>query len=101
MNNCCEGPYPHTYSPGYNSGNKLNDTSVKSILKDTDLILEEMKTILEQIECSIFGPQVDTKLPEDPHPDDSLIMTLKRQKDEEQYILNIANRIKRGLWSDV
>lgn len=81
---------------------KRRDESVKDILNNTDYLLNETKNMLSLIEEAIFGPSVrEDKSEMPPAADMSLLMTMRRQRDTVNDILNTVLRIKGGLWSDV
>lgn len=81
---------------------KRNEESVKDILKNTDCLLNEARSVLGLIEGAVFGPSVQKdERPETVSADISLLMTMRRQRSAVEDILNTAMRIKEGLWSDV
>lgn len=94
--------YYGTCEPIQAETEKRNEETVKDILENTDYLLNETKNMLGLIEESIFGPSVrKDEQPKALSADTSLLMTMRRQRDAVDDILNTVLRIKGGLWSDV
>lgn len=71
--------------------------TAKAILINMDEILNEMEKHLEDLNDAIFGPKPITGESCNT-TDDSILTTLKRQRDTAGKLLDHIVRIRRGLW---
>ena len=70
---------------------------VKSILENTDAILNELSFVLRQIDDAVYSPK-NIKENADMSQDECLLATLNRQRTMATELLHTAMHIKEGLW---